>query len=217
MQIKIAFSGRLKETMAAWQRDLDEAAYRAVKIETRRLWRAMRSQTAGAGLGSRLPRTWRSRVYRNKGLDAAGVVWSKAAKIMRAFEDGVVIKARDGFWLAIPTPDAPRKRGGGRPTPAEVEQRMGIRLRYIARRRGAHLLVADGMVARRGKRGGFRMATERKATKTRGSYVSTEGLTTVVMFWVVPQAQMKKKINFEREIRKAERRLPRTLADQLRD
>ena len=37
-----------------------------------------------------------------KSLKAAGMAYTKAAKIMEGFEEGQVIKGKDGFWLAIP-------------------------------------------------------------------------------------------------------------------
>ena len=162
-----------------------------------------------AGLGVRLARTWRSRGYPNRGHDAASLVWSKAPQIVRAFDEGAVIRSKSGFWLAIPTPAAP-KRGptGRRITPGMVERIFGRRLRFVYRTRGASLLVMDGMVARGGKRGGFRMASTRKASRSRGAYVSTSGLTTVVMFFLVPQVRMPKRLDVARAAERWSARLP---------
>jgi aspartyl-tRNA(Asn)/glutamyl-tRNA(Gln) amidotransferase subunit A len=49
----------------------------------------------------------------------------------------------DNFWLAIPTSAAGKSTRGGRITPGEWERRTGLRLRFVYRRRGPSLLVAE--------------------------------------------------------------------------
>jgi hypothetical protein len=147
--------------------------------------------------------------YANRGHDAAALVWSKAPQIVRAFDEGAVIRSRKGFWLSIPTPAAP-KRGptGKRISPGMVERMYGRRLRFVYRPNGPSLLVMDGMVARSGQRGGFRMATTRKASGSRGEYVATSGLATVVMFLLVPQVRMPKRLDVARAAETWSARLP---------
>jgi len=76
------------------------------------------------------------------------VVWSKAPVIIGAHDAGALIRARNGLWLAIPTPAAGKALGGRRITPAAWERRTGLRLRFVYRSRGASLLIAPTAIAR---------------------------------------------------------------------
>jgi hypothetical protein len=101
---------------------------------------------------------------------------------MRAFDEGVTIKSKKGLWLAIPTPAAPRRGiGGKRISPSTFPEHRFGQLRFVYRGSGKpSLLVVDGLRARGGKRGGFSKAGKRAQATGRG-------LTTVVMFIMVPQ------------------------------
>jgi hypothetical protein len=63
--------------------------------------------------------------------------------IIGAHDTGPLIRSKNGFWLAIPTPAAGKSSKGGRITPGEWERRTGLRLVFIYRRRGLSLLVAE--------------------------------------------------------------------------
>lgn len=109
-----------------------------------------RGQIAAAGLGRRLGNTVRSEVY-PKGtgsLNAAALIWSKAKKIVGAFETGVEIRAKNARFLAIPLPAAGRSIRNGRISPSEWERRRGRRLQYIERKNGGALLVDVGEALR---------------------------------------------------------------------
>ncbi len=126
----------------------------------------LRRQVVSAGLGTRLARTWRERTYRNEGHNAASLVWSKAPQIIRTFDEGAVIRSRSGFWLAIPTPAAPKRGvGGKRISPSTFPEHRFGPLRFVYRRRGPSLLVVEGLRAsysrKTGELRGFRKASER--------------------------------------------------------
>ncbi len=94
----------------------EKAVTKAVSEAGSRLKTAWRGQITGAGLGARLSRTIRSELY-PKGqpsLNAAALVWSKAPVIVGAHDEGALIRSRNGFWLAIPTPAAGKSTRGGR-------------------------------------------------------------------------------------------------------
>ncbi len=199
LKLAATIVGSLKSGLEAEMRRIEQA----VATGSRRLERASRASCAAK---------WSLPVSANgwPGPGAAGAIptagttrrrWcgARRRRSFACFDEGAVIRSRNGFWLAIPSPEAP-KRGpaGKRITPGMVERMYGRRLRFVYRPRGASLLVMDGMVARGGRRGGFRMATTRKASKRRGEYVSTSGLTTVVMFFLVPQVRMPKRLDVAR-------------------
>ena len=209
MKLAATVVGSLKAGLEAELRQVERASAAGVKEAGDGLKGELRRQVITAGFGQRLAKTWRGRTFSNRGHDAASLVWSKAPQIVRAFDEGAVIRSRSGFWLTIPTPAAPtRGPTGKRITPGMVERMYGRRLRFIYRPNGPSLLVMDGMVARGGRRGGFRMASTRKASKRRGEYVSTSGLATVVMFLLVPQVRMPKRLDVARAAERWSGRLP---------
>ena len=99
------------------------------------------------------------------------------------------IRSRHGYFLAIPTPAA-GKHGDGRKkiAPGGWERRHGAKLRFVFRRGGPSLLVAENQRARAGKRGGFGKASE---TALRTGH----GLATVPMFILVPQITVRKRLD----------------------
>ena len=141
-------------------------------------------------MGQRLANTWRAELYPKgrKSIKAAGFVFTKAPTIIRAFDQGAVIKSKHGFWLAIPTPAAGTGARGKRMTPGLWEQMHGSRLRFIYRRGAPSLLVAENMRARTGKRGGF-------AKGSASALRSGRGMTSVVMFILVPQVSLRKRLD----------------------
>lgn len=76
-----------------------------------------------------------------RSLGAAALIYSKAPHIVGAFDEGAVIRSKDGFWLAIPTEAAGKSAKGGRITPGEWERRNGRRLKFVYRRGRPGLLV----------------------------------------------------------------------------
>jgi hypothetical protein len=97
-------------------------------------------QRTGAVLGGKVAGAWRSKNFPSQGysLDPAGLVWSKASKIVHAFDKGVTIVPINGSKnLAIPTDNVPRK-GRSRMTPFEVESAFNQDL-IIKRGQGGRL------------------------------------------------------------------------------
>ena len=204
----------------AIRRDLEAEAGRLAKaIEAgvgdagEGLKQDLRKQVLTAGLGPRLARTWRSRTYPNKGHDAASLVWSRAPQIVRVFDQGTVIKSRNGFWLAIPTPAAPKRGvGGKRINPSNFPEHRFGPLRFVYRQGKPSLLVVDGVrvnagtgrVGRRAKGGAYTQSGRLKA-----------GMATVVMFVLVPQVRMPKRLDVERAARHWVRALPQLIDRRL--
>ena len=149
---------------------------------------AWRRQITGAGLGTRLGNSIRSASFPKTGnsLNAAALVWSRAPVIIGAHDTGPLIRSRDGFWLAIPTPAAGKSTRGGRITPGEWERRTGLRLRFVYRRRGPSLLVAEGRLNTKGRAVASRSKTGR-------------GVATVPIFLLVPQVRLRKRLDLARD------------------
>ncbi|TXH19011.1 MAG: hypothetical protein E6R03_01190 [Hyphomicrobiaceae bacterium] len=196
---------------------LEKAATLAIRKTQADLKSELRSDVSEAGLGARLGNAWRDNpkpggpklVFPEKGysLDAATVIWSKAPKIMRAFEYGATIRARNGAkYLAIPTENAPTRVGKGEKITPDLYRKYFGPLFSVVRNGKPIALVAGGI--RQRKSGRFTPLTVRKASKTRGNHISLTGATTAIMFTLVPLARIKKRLHAEQVFRDAVRRLP---------
>lgn len=159
------------------------------KIKT--AWRADVRRT----LGQRLSQAIRSAVYPEKGtsVDAAGHVYARpgkglkngAAEIVAAHEYGAVIRSGSGFWLTIPTEEAGKARRGQKLTPGEWERRTGMRLQFVYRPRGPSFLVATGRLLK------DRLGKGR--TTKAGAF--GKGSVTSVIFLMVPQVRLRKRLD----------------------
>jgi Family of unknown function (DUF6441) len=169
--------------------------------DQRRAWRAARQQLA-------------DQHYSNQKLDAASLVYTKALQIIRAFDEGAAIRSRRGRFLAIPTENAPRKGTDGRRISPSTfpEHRFGP-LRFVPRPTGPSLLVVDGLRAsfsrQTGELRGFRRVTDRARR-------SGQGLTTVVMFLLVPQVKLGKRLDVARAAQQWSAELPALIEQQLK-
>jgi hypothetical protein len=206
VRLQAALVGDLKQLLQADLQQAERAVTRGVGQATIGLQAELRSQVTAAGLGPRLARAWRSRVYPESGtsLTAAGVVWTKAPRIIGAFTQTTIIRSKRGLYLAIPTPAAGRYGDGRRKiTPLGWERRTGQRLRFVYRRNGPSLLVADNV--RLTSRGQAVGNTGRRRT---ASFTRLAGRTTVPIFILVPQVTLTKRLDIEAPAAKWARRLP---------
>jgi hypothetical protein len=179
----------------------EHAVSTAIREASTRLKSAWRGQITGAGLGTRLARSIRSAQY-PKGkpsLNAAALVWSKAPVILGAHNTGPLIRSENGFWLAIPTPAAGKSARSGRISPGEWERRTGLRLRFIYRRQGPSLLVAEGRLNTKGRAVASRSKTGR-------------GLLTAPIFLLVPQVRLEKRLNLAKDAEKLWPAIPKMIA-----
>lgn len=193
MRLEAAITGNLPKFMKAQKAAADAAIAAGVREITAHIKADLQAQVLGAGLGNRLAKTWQSRIYSNrpKLLATAGLVYSKAPKLIRAFNDGVVIRGKQGKFLAIPSDTAPKRGvGGKRLTPDNFPEHSLGRLRFVYRPGKVSLLVVDDVRASTGKRGGFRKASA-------SALKSGRGLATVVMFFLVPQVRLQKRLDYK--------------------
>ncbi|THD71385.1 hypothetical protein E7681_17930 [Thalassobius vesicularis] len=201
MQLGVEVSGDLVAIMAAEIRAGEKAVSLAMREAGSGLKADWRGQITGAGLGQRLAHSIHSASYPKSGdsLEAAALVWSKAPVIVGAHDAGPLIRSKSGFWLAIPLPAAGNGVGGRRMTPGEWEKRRGLRLRFVYRRRGPSLLVADGRLSSRG----LGVASRAKSGRGRAS---------VPIFLLVPQVRLLKRLDLARDAARAQAELPGRIA-----
>jgi len=210
LKVKLALKGELKDTI---ERDISNGA-KAVTLGVEETGETLKKRLAGmtsrANLGKGMAKSWKTRRYPKKGnsLGAAVVIYSDAERVIRAFDEGAVIKPKGRRLLAIPTENAP-KRGVGRKriSPATFPEARYGELRLVKPKNGPLLLVVDGVRILKSGRVGKRLKNDGR-TKT-GKY--RKGVTTVVMFILVPQAKLKKRLNVSRPSRVAYSRLMPTI------
>jgi hypothetical protein len=214
MKFAAAIARSLQANMQAELRDLERAVATGTRDAGRGLKTELRRQVSTTGLGQRLANSWRDRHYPNRKLDAASLVYTKAPQIVRAFDEGAVIRSRRGRFLAIPTENAPRKgTDGKRISPTTFPEHGFGPLRFVGRSSGPSLLVVDGLRAsfsrKTGELRGFRRATDRARQ-------SGQGAATVVMFLLVPQVKLPKRLDVARAAERWSAQLPALIEQQLR-
>lgn len=197
MKLSLDVTPDLVATMAAEIAAGEKAVTAAIREAGKELKFAWRRQITGAGLGRRLANSIRLSTYPKSGesLNAAALVWSKAPVIVGAHDTGPLVRSKDGFWLTIPLEAAGRSHRGGRITPAEWERRRGLPLRFVYRRHGPSLLVADGRLNSRGLGVASRSKTGR-------------GRATVPVFLLVPQVRLRKRLDLEGDAERAIESVP---------
>jgi Family of unknown function (DUF6441) len=214
MKLAATILRSLQADLHAELREIERAVAGGTRYAGRGLKTELRRQVASAGLGQRLANSWRERHYPNQQLDAASLVYTKAPQISRAFDEGAVIRSRRGRFLAIPTENAPRKgTDGSRISPSTFPEHRFGPLRFVPRPSGPSLLVVDGLRAsfsrKSGELRGFRRAADRGRR-------SGQGLTTVVMFLLVPQVKLPKRLDVARAAERWSTLLPALIEQQLR-
>ena len=192
MKLKLTIQPDIAAMMQAEITAGEKAVSTAMREAGNSLKTAWRGQITGAGLGTRLGNSIRLATYpkASASLNAAALVWSNAPVIVGAHDAGPLIRSKDGFWLAIPTAAAGKSTRGGRITPGEWERRTGLRLRFIYRRRGPSLLVAEGRLNSKGR------AVASKSKTGRGA-------ATVPIFLMVPQIRLRKRLDLARDAERA--------------
>jgi hypothetical protein len=193
MRLDAAIKGNLHKFMEGQKAAAEAAITAGVAKITTSIKDDLRSQVVNAGLGNKLAKSWQAKFYPKgqKSIAAAGWVFSKAPKIVRAFNEGALIKSKDGFFLAIPTEAAPKRGiGGRRISPSTFPEHTLGKLRFVYRSGKISLLVVDNLREGTGKRGGFRRASD-------SALKSGRGLATVVMFLLIPQAKLTKRLDYQ--------------------
>lgn len=197
MKLDFSVSGlaeAMEEEMAAGRRAVS-SSMKEVGDGLKADWRG---QVTSAGLGRRLANAIRSETF-PKGRDsvnAAALVWSKAPKITEAFAEGALIMSGKGVFLAIPTEAAGQGPRGAKITPEKWQERRGIKLRYVYRKGRPSLLVAD---AARINTRGLAVASRSKTGR---------GQVTAIIFILVPQVRLAKKLDLAGAAETWQGRLP---------
>lgn len=191
MRLTATIQGDLREITAGEVRKGKRAVSMAMAAAGAQVKDRWRDQIAAAdfkGNVARLQRTVRHGVYPKgrQSLNAATMIWSNAPNIMLANETGAVIRSANGFWLAIPTDAAGKGAGGRKMTPANWERKTGRELQFVYRKGRTALLVDTGRAGR-----GNQMVKRAGKLQSPRTYKNRY----VVMFVLVPQVRLRKRLS----------------------
>lgn len=211
MKIEATPDARLSEEMAHQVALAEIAVTRGIRATSNKIKGAWRDDVRRA-LGQRLSNAIRANVYPESepSLEAAGFVYARpgrnkqggAAEIISGHETGTVIRSANGFWLAIPTEEAGRGPRGRRMTPLDWERRTGNRLHFVYRPTGPSFLVGEVKLTKTGRLG--------RTTRTKkGSYRA--GTFTSVIFFLVPQARLRKRLDLMTKATSLSQGLPQAI------
>lgn len=185
----------LKAALDDARDDVKQHNTSAMLQATDALKKDLRDQVTGAGLGGRLANTWRSKNYPPSGvaMNPAGLVISKAPKLIDAFDSGPTIVPVNGQrYLAIPTDNVPPKaggRGGARKmTPLDVEVAFNQDLIIRKARTGNLLAFVNVVKARNGR--GYRRATKGRVAAGRQAEL-------ILMFVLVRSVTLQKRLDIQ--------------------
>ena len=116
MKLVATLARSLQADMQVELRNIERAVTTGTREAGRGLKIELRRQIASAGLGQRLAGAWQDKHYPNQRLDAASLVYTKAPQIIRAIDEGAVIRSRRGWasasaaaCLAVPEGEHPTR------------------------------------------------------------------------------------------------------------
>jgi hypothetical protein len=232
LQLKFALRGDLHGLAQDVHLRIARGARTAAEKQSARSKVALRGDVRAAGLGDRFANVWRISIYpesASKRTHEPAVVAAvpdkakttredsfgntstiaSAADIVRAHTEGPIIQSRNGLYLALPTSNTPRK-GRRFMTPVEVEAQFNQDLIFFAGKGRQMLAFVDVVAAKSGR--GFRKATRRRTRDGREKHL-------VLMFVMVRQVTLRKKLNWPAIFRDLERGwaelFPAEVADSL--
>lgn len=184
----------------------------AIREGAEELKSGWRDQIRAAKLGNRLASSVRSQVYPRgqNSVDAAALVWTKAAPVIDAYANGATLVNRSGGrFIAIPTDDVPKKRRGNALTPREVEMRFGREMEVIKPLGGAPgiLLMGYQNLVQRKASGRWANASRNQQNPGHRSFRdSTRSF--IVMFVLTPRVRVLKRLDLEALGTTADARFP---------
>ena len=217
MRFDLAIEGNLRAHLEGREAVLRGGLYKAAGLAAGVVKDRYRAAIVGAGLGERLGRTVRGVVYPRKGtrtLEPSAFVYTKAPELIRVFAHGATIRpVKGGVYLWIPTENVPGFGNRKTLSPTEVEDRFGD-FEYVPSltRPGVVLATVQGILAK--NKSGWRKASAGRKKQGRNAV-------RIVMFILVRQVRLKKRIDFDRLVADATAAWPdivaRSLAEAFRN
>ncbi len=217
LQVTLAFEGDLE----AWAQGVKVAMLQGLRDAIEEVGREglerLRDEVRGAGLGDRLPNTWRLELMPRRGLaySPAAFIRSTAADIIDAFTRGATIKSRSGGFMAVPIPGGPMDRVRvfrGETSVQAATRRLG-ELVFVPIRPGLAMLVTKSIRKTRSGRWVRKKETDNFTPK----YAAANIAEAVPVFWLVPQVRLSRRLNWPTIAREIERDFGQRVEANLRE
>jgi hypothetical protein len=194
--VSLALTGDLE----AWADAVKLAMLQAVKSATEDeayfgVLNPLRDDIREAGLGDRLPNTWRLEMRPGRGrlaYNPAAFIRSAAPLIIDGFSRSAVVKAGGGRFMAVPVKGGPMDRIRllrGETSVQAAERRLG-KLTFVPVRQGLAMLVTKSV--RQTRSGRYVRVKGRDNITSRKDHE-----TGVPVFFLVPQIRMTKRLSWE--------------------
>jgi hypothetical protein len=216
LDFRLAIEGNLGADIAADQARIARGYTRGIRKSVEGLKLALRRQVVEAGLGERLGNSIRGVVYPERGdsMSAAGSVFARKSSHIFLGHHGALIRATGNrTYLAIPTKNVPPRRRGGdfgskgsKANPFEVETRFNQDLIFVPGRNGTILAFIDAIRAKNKR--GWRVASKGRVRQGRK-------VERILMFLLVPQVRLRRRLDFEAAWRAAVTSLDVTVAREV--
>ncbi|WP_181850567.1 DUF6441 family protein [Thalassospira xiamenensis] len=215
MRVKFEVQKKFSVALDLKRIAIERGNTRAVRESVNTVKQRLRGQTIGSGLGRRVANAWRSKMYpdrKSSAANPAGIVYTRAQKIIDGFSRGTPIKSKDGFFLAVATELAPKRGNDGkRISPSNFPEWKYGRLEFVYRQTGpSFLIVRDSGITKSG-----RASRKRKNGSRVKSGAYRKGTADVIMFLLYPQVRLRKVFDLDREARLANVLLHRKVRLQL--
>ena len=194
--VSLALTGDLE----AWADAVKVAMLQAAKSATEDeaylgVLNPLRDEVREAGLGDRLPNTWRLEMKPGRGrlaYNPAAFIRSAAPLIIDGFSRSAVVKAGGGRFMAVPVKGGPMDRIRllrGETSVQAAERRLG-KLTFVPVRQGLAMLVTKAV--RQTRSGRYVRVKEKDTITPRKDHQSA-----VPVFFLVPQIRMTKRLSWE--------------------
>jgi hypothetical protein len=195
--LELSIAGDLRKTMESRAAVAAGGLHKAAGIAANVVKERYRAEVRRGGLGDRLANTVRGVVYPRSAttgtMSPSAFVYTKAPKIIGAYATGATIRTvKGGVYLWIPTENVPGLgRGHKRMTPTQVEERFGdFEFVKSLTRPGTILAVVPAVRAKNN-------TSWRKASKGRTTGKLSRNAQRIVMFILVRQVSLRKRMDLE--------------------
>ena len=178
---------------------------KSVHATTKRLEKALEAVTR-QGVRGNLWRAWRSKLYPERPIpayDPVGEVFvngrERSKGALTYWTQPGINRAKDGYWLAIPTEHAGVLNRSRNLSPGEWERRNGVRLKFVYQGAGKPALLMAEHVLFGANGTGIRVPTRRRTQSQR--YTNRDGTAAktvdVPIFVLIPSQRFANKVSID--------------------
>lgn len=203
-------SGAFQKNMKAIDRPIGTAARAAVKEALQDALTHSKADVLSSGLGQRWAKSFKTKFYKNDGIGAAGIVYSRINYGV-VFERGAEVKGKPKLWIPLHT--TPKKIGGKRLTAKVFSQQIGHL--FKVKIGGREFLAAKIAVSKKAAAGPLPVMSA-TMLKNRAKPKPGQRTRLIPMFVAAASITIRKRLNIAGIAQKAAAKLPRFFANAIK-